>query len=460
MKKYLFFLILILNYNVYSQFSTPHVVPSNLEGLNSIFSADFDGDGDQDIVSTSKINSKLVWYENSDGNGTFINQHILETDPDNGSMTDVFAADIDGDNDIDIIATYGYLLVWFKNLDGLGNFSEEHFLSFGDSILSVEAVDIDGDGYKDIIFSDSYGSKLQWKKNTDGQGNFGPNQTISGPIIAGIHYFSVNDFDGDGDMDIVFTDYEPPLPNSPVNNIGWVENTDGNGTFGPEQTILWSAGTPVAVITTDIDNDGYIDIIVASRSFDEVYYFKNLDGLGTFSDKIVLTSSLSQPVSLSNFDFDNDGDQDILVASYGHDSITLFVNDGVGNFNEEITISENADGAISVIVSKIDDDNDIDIISASFLDNVIAWYSNEVNLSIENNDLLKFSVFPNPTASIINIESNSEIIKIEIYNQLGQLVIQNENKDRIDLKGLTKGLYFLKIEDENKKTGIKEIVKN
>jgi hypothetical protein len=195
MKNKLLFLILLLNYNIYSQYSNSQVIPSNLDGLNSIFSADIDGDGDMDVVSTSKNDNKLIWYENSDGNGTFTNQHILETH--NGTLQTVFAADIDNDDDIDIIAGYGYSVVWYRNLDGLGNFSGEQTIASDDFILSVQAADIDGDGHKDIIYSDTYsGSKIQWLKNTDGQGNFGSNQTIASGIM-GPNYFSVNDIDGD-----------------------------------------------------------------------------------------------------------------------------------------------------------------------------------------------------------------------------------------------------------------------
>ena len=35
------------------------------------FSLDADGDGDQDVVAAASINTKVIWYENLDGQGNF-----------------------------------------------------------------------------------------------------------------------------------------------------------------------------------------------------------------------------------------------------------------------------------------------------------------------------------------------------------------------------------------------------
>lgn len=459
MKTKLLFLAVLFYCNLYSQFGPPQIIPSNVNGLNSVFSADFDGDGGMDVVSSSKIDKKIVWYENSNGNGTYTNQHLVSANTDNGGLNFVYAADIDNDNDMDIVAAYDYGIFWFENLDGQGSFSDAKLISYDvDIALSVQAVDIDGDGNKDVVSSNTYNdSQISWFKNTDGLGNFGPSQQIAGSGINGPNYFSVNDIDGDGDMDIVASAYDIYFPDFSGNYIAWYENTDGKGNFGPKQTILTSAGSPSALLTIDIDNDGDFDIVVASEWDNEVYILENLDGLGTFSDKIILPFALVRPRSLFSFDYFNNGNQDILIAC--QDKITLLVNNGQGNFNQELIVSDTVDGGVSVFASDLNGNNAIDIIAASYNDNVIAWYKNQT-LLIEGNNAFDFSVYPIPTTDILNIESKSQIANLEIYNQLGQQLMNAENLKTIDISSLSKGIYFIKITDINQSFGVRKIVKN
>ena len=49
------------------------------DGAESVFAADFDGDGDMDLASASSQDNKIAWYENTDGKGTFGSQQIVST---------------------------------------------------------------------------------------------------------------------------------------------------------------------------------------------------------------------------------------------------------------------------------------------------------------------------------------------------------------------------------------------
>ena len=107
--------------NLNAQFSSELVITANLDDPNILFSADLDGDGDYDVISGSVQDNKTVWFENLDGLGSFGNEKIINDTP--LSATDITAADIDGDGDLDIFATYllGQMVAWFENTDGLGN---------------------------------------------------------------------------------------------------------------------------------------------------------------------------------------------------------------------------------------------------------------------------------------------------------------------------------------------------
>ena len=79
-----------------------------------------DGDGDLDIISASLLDDTIAWYEN-DGNAdpTFTATDIATSA--DGAYS-VFAADMDGDGDMDIVSSsfYDDTIAWYEN-DGNAN---------------------------------------------------------------------------------------------------------------------------------------------------------------------------------------------------------------------------------------------------------------------------------------------------------------------------------------------------
>ncbi|MAF64253.1 MAG: hypothetical protein CMJ84_01155 [Planctomycetes bacterium] len=94
--------------------------------------------------------------------------------------------------------------------------------------------------------------------------SFGPQQIIT---TAGDHplWVSTADFDGDGDQDVLSVSYQD-------HTVAWHENTDGAGTFGPQQIISTAAqGDHLFRITTaDLDGDGDADVLSSSAQDDKV----------------------------------------------------------------------------------------------------------------------------------------------------------------------------------------------
>ena len=74
-------------------------------------------------------------------------------------------------------------------------------------------------------------------------------------------------------------------------------------------------------------------------------------------------------------------------------------------------------------------------------------------LSITENELVKLSVYPNPTSGILNIKSTEEIDNITVFNLLGQSVAKFGKNDitnsSIDLSELSEGLYLVKVTSGN-----------
>jgi len=77
--------------------------------------------------------------------------------------------------------------------------------------------------------------------------------------------------------------------------------------------------------------------------------------------------------------------------------------------------------------------------------------------SVEDISVLGIVIFPNPTKNLINIETRLEI-KIEVYDIMGKLLIEEENTKRLDLSDLANGLYNLSIMYNNKRYN-KQIIK-
>ncbi len=419
----------------------------------SVFSADLDGDGDMDVLSASEGDNKIAWYENLDGLGSFGNQNII-TQSLNASI-DVLATDIDNDNDMDIlVAAKGNnpsdgKVVWFENMDGLGNFSSIRIISTStEGPVKVFASDLDNDGDMDVLSASFVDNKVAWYENLDGLGEFGAQQIIN-DNANDVRSVFATDIDGDGDIDVL-------CPSSSV-GIGyptWYENLDGLGNFGPEIAITFDTLGGSFTIAVDLDNDDDMDVINVEYGGNTISWFENTDGLGNFSPKNII-SNIIQPLKIIAKDFDNDGDIDIASINH-HNAGTTAVywhenTDGLGTFSAEQIISTDILGVRGIDAADLDNDGDIDVLSASIIDHKTAWYENLTILGVEDESVSEVVLYPNPVKNILNINlpNNIPINKIAIYNVLVGLVFQNNNpKNSIDVSRFPSGLLFVKIETD------------
>jgi hypothetical protein len=98
--------------------------------------------------------------------------------------------------------------------------------------------------------------------------------------------------------------------------------------------------------------------------------------------------------------------------------------------------------------------NTYDVGDNAYLDNLA--FSPTETLSITENEFENLKYYPNPVENVLNIESNSPISKVEVYNSNGQLLFESKfskSNVSVDFKKYATGVYLINVtNDDNKKT--------
>lgn len=227
--------------------------------------------------------------------------------------------------------------------------------------------DIDGDGDIDVVSSSFQG--LTWYENIDGLGTFSTPNVIS-PPLGQVFGTTVSDLDGDGDLDLTATSFDE-------DEVYWFENLDGQGTFSTPRLISDQFLGPIDIITVDLDGDLDLDVIINSDVDDVLSWFENLDGLGNFGSQQIITTSFTNGRSVVAGDIDDDGDLDLVSSNSGSSTIIWFENlNGQGNFNTGFIIAGAAPGVAEISLADLDGDNDLDVVSATNSLDRVSWHEN------------------------------------------------------------------------------------
>ena len=287
-------------------------------------------------------------YMGSYGDGSFSSLEVMQITQDTGitAYPETYGnglGDFDNDGEYDYIVGLGEVLgsgleddlgfIYISKKTGPGNqFAPPvQVASWNQGFYSMDmaVADFNGDGNQDFVMSymGSPNSGLYL-----GDGKFGFTYYVlenTAPIYsAGI---DAADFNNDGLVDFVVA------PNS--DEQIYVNLNNGNGTF-TTQTFNTHDGNAVYGIAAadfinnggeaDINNDGIADIVTAY--YDNLIIYAGL-GDGTFQWSATYEFDLNQS-GLDNYDFDGDGNQDLVAADFGEatDGIAVLLNNGDGTF--------------------------------------------------------------------------------------------------------------------------------
>lgn len=307
---------------------------SHISKESSAAFADYDNDGFLDLFIVSKDGDLL--YKNS-GKGTFedVTSRVKTGSKTGGNRALFF--DLDHDGDLDLFEARSDLNLLFRN-NGDGTFQEqaEKMGLAGSGSNSRDAAFGDFDDDEDIdlfVVNENAGNNLYSNQR---QGIFKEIAEKSGlKSTGGSGAVAVGDYNNDGFSDL--------FVGSVIGDKHELFRNLGNGSFEPEKNIMdiFSSIQKVKAYSAsffDFDNDGFLDLIFAGepeKNDGRGLFLYHNDGLGKFTDASHLLPPEPKTGSqIAVFDYNEDGDLDILIAGL-NGGIRLLRNDG-GNINHYV----------------------------------------------------------------------------------------------------------------------------
>lgn len=237
---------------------------------------DLDGDGALDLLvadlgSFSAVDhnrGRVVWLRQDPKAGRF-QEVVLASGM--GRVADVRAADLDGHGKLDLLVaefgfhrTGGILLLRNRAAPGSPPQFQAERIDGRPGAIHVPVHDFDGDGRPDFLALVSQEYECVDLFLNRGKGKFHHRTLWRGPDLTfGSSGIELVDLDGDGDLDILYTNGDA-FDNrhvSPWHGVQWLENV-GGGQFKYHRIMDMPGACRVAI--GDFDGDGNLDIVVTA----------------------------------------------------------------------------------------------------------------------------------------------------------------------------------------------------
>jgi FG-GAP-like repeat len=304
--------------------------------------ADLNGDGNMDLIvafeskysaTTGPAGSIEILLGNGGGTFQTATPEIVSLGPGQYRPVAIDVADFNGDGSPDILVLdhgwYDYhtytlkpaYLVCLLN-DGSGNFSYGHssVTRVGYYANSMAVADFNGDGILDVAVANGisgtgyYGTIVLLQGN--GDGSFQSPQTL----IDGNYPTSIvaGDFNGDGFVDLAWTDLAAGTVNVMLNQRG----SFGSGSFYSE-TPIDVGYSPRYIAVADVNNDGILDLVVTDG--DDIAGVLVGNGDGTFQPPQNFNTG-PDPTDLLLADVNGDGKLDILTTNSAGNDVSVLLN--------------------------------------------------------------------------------------------------------------------------------------
>jgi len=331
---------------------TEHLIASNLDGVLGVHAADFDNDGDVDVVTAASELDEISWWENDAGSWI---QHVIATTYDYPSCVNAADIDLDGDNDILVASQIDGKYAWWENM--LPGWSE-HILATGYvDAYNIESADLDGDGDIDIVGTNweypGGGTALWWEQTPGGW-----QEHVIGDAALGCTTLHPIELDGDGDVDIVAAKAsEHKWYNNELNEL--VNRFTSSTILSPAMSHTYD------VHGGDLNGDGIAEPIYGGTG--GTIWYERIDNTWIQNQVSAISS-----YHVHCIDIDDDGDNDVLTSEWGQGEFVF--NQRVGDGWSRHVISTGNGGAHCIHAGDIDGDGDLDVIGAAPWDGNVFWW--------------------------------------------------------------------------------------
>ncbi len=303
-------------------------------GLNptSILTADLNGDGRPDLITTNLNSNNVsillgrpvpsVQQTGQEGEaGLLFNEHVMY---DVGVRPRTAAlGDFNRDGRLDLAVANNQsddLSILLGN--GNGTFQKAATLPAGRSPLAIAAGDLNHDGVDDLVVALRFDHLLVYLGRGDGTFtppvNYDPGDTPTAILLT--------DLNGDGHLDVLVSN------NGPM--TGSVALFWGSATGALQAGPLYAAKErPLFSAVGRLNNDAYPDLIAVTPFDNSLFVFFG-DGRGPFTEPPIQLSADVEPVAVAIGDFNGDGRGDLAITNSGSSAISILLGDGNGHFRK------------------------------------------------------------------------------------------------------------------------------
>ncbi len=180
----------------------------------------------------------------------------------------------------------------------------------------------------------------------------------------------ITDLDQDGDLDIIVATDHPA-------GIVWYEHRD-DGTFNDPEVLLYETSVWKLALG-DVDADGDEDLVGSSYGPNRLMWWPRNGA--SFGGPQIIDTSINQPSAMEVTDLDMDGDLDMVITGNADQTLSLFEGLGGGEFGPRQILATGLSQHRSARVGDLDGDGAADIVVATYYGNNITWHRNSGDLT-------------------------------------------------------------------------------